>query len=87
MIQGTNNIDTFLIESSNNDKFVGLRLAEEVTTNTSLRAEVEMLNKYMTELKGLNTCLRDEHTALMLAFASLEGKLRKVQVMTFINIY
>lgn len=39
-----------------------------------------MLTTSMQELKSLNTCLRDEHTALQLAFASLEEKLRKVQV-------
>lgn len=32
------------------------------------------------ELKGINTMLRDEHTALQLAFASLEDKYRKFQV-------
>lgn len=62
------------------------RLTEEVSTNASLRAEVQMLTKSMSELKGLNTCLRDEHTALMLAFASLEDKLRKVQVSALIYI-
>lgn len=39
-----------------------------------------MLTTNIQELKGLNSCLRDEHTALQLAFASLEDKLRKVQV-------
>lgn len=39
-----------------------------------------MLTSSLQELKGLNSCLRDEHTALQLAFASLEDKLRKVQV-------
>jgi len=39
-----------------------------------------MLTTSIQELKGLNSCLRDEHTALQLAFASLEDKLRKVQV-------
>lgn len=39
-----------------------------------------MLTSSLHELKGLNSCLRDEHTALQLAFASLEDKLRKVQV-------
>lgn len=55
-------------------------ISEHITINTSLRAEVVMLTTAMQELKSLNTCLRDEHTALQLAFASLEDKLRKVQV-------
>lgn len=32
-----------------------------------------------TELQNLNECLRDEHTALQLAFQSLEDRLRKAQ--------
>lgn len=39
-----------------------------------------MLTTSLQELKSLNSCLRDEHCALQLAFASLEEKLRKVQV-------
>lgn len=39
-----------------------------------------MLTTSIEELKNLNTMLRDEHTALQLAFSSLEDKLRKVQV-------
>lgn len=56
------------------------RISEHITITTSLRAEVVMLTTSMQELKSLNTCLRDEHAALQLAFASLEEKLRKVQV-------
>lgn len=56
------------------------RIAEQLSTNNSLKAEVHMLTTNIQELKGLNSCLRDEHTALQLAFASLEDKLRKVQV-------
>lgn len=56
------------------------RISEQVAVNASLRAEVVMLTTSMQELKALNTCLRDEHTALQLAFAALEEKLRKVQV-------
>lgn len=51
-----------------------------MSTNNSIKAEVQMLTTNIQELKGLNSCLRDEHTALQLAFASLEDKLRKVQV-------
>jgi autophagy-related protein 16-1 len=53
------------------------KLAEQISINTSLKAEVQMLTSSIHELKGLNSILRDEHTALMLAFQSLEDKLRK----------
>lgn len=56
------------------------RITEQNAVNASLRAEVVMLTTSLQELKALNTCLRDEHTALQLAFASLEDKLRKAQV-------
>lgn len=59
---------------------IGFRLTEQISSNASLKAEVQMLTSSLHELKGLNACLRDEHTALQLAFASLEDKLRKVQV-------
>lgn len=62
-------------------------ISEHIAVNTSLRAEVLMLTTSLQELKSLNSCLRDEHCALQLAFASLEEKLRKVQVyksLTFI---
>lgn len=60
--------------------FLCFRVNEQNLIINSLRAEVQMLSTSMHELKGLNTCLRDEHTALQLAFSSLEDKLRKVQV-------
>lgn len=44
-----------------------------------------MLTTSLQELKSLNSCLRDEHCALQLAFASLEEKLRKVQVCFRLN--
>lgn len=47
--------------------------------NNKLKAEVQMLTTSIQELKNLNTCLRDEHTALQLAFVSNEEKLRKAQ--------
>lgn len=56
-------------------------IAEHIAVNSTLRAEVLMLTTSMQELKSLNSCLRDEHCALQLAFASLEEKLRKVQVL------
>lgn len=63
-----------------NNSFLFRSIADHIATNTSLRAEVLMLTTSLTELKSLNSCLRDEHCALQLAFASLEEKLRKVQV-------
>lgn len=39
-----------------------------------------MLKSSLEELKNLNTTLRDEYTALQLAFSALEDKLRSVQV-------
>lgn len=60
-------------------------ISEHRTITASLRAEVVMLTTSMQELKSLNTCLRDEHTALQLAFASLEEKLRKVQVNVLVH--
>ncbi|XP_026471814.1 autophagy-related protein 16-1-like [Ctenocephalides felis] len=54
-------------------------LTEIGIKNTSLQAEVQMLVNGKKELEVLNTMLRDEHTALQLAFASLEEKLRKSQ--------
>lgn len=53
--------------------------------NSSLKAEVQMLTTSSQELKGLNSCLRDEHTALQMAFASMEKMLRKVQVSKYIS--
>jgi autophagy-related protein 16-1 len=53
------------------------KLAEQISMNASLKAEVQMLTSSIHELKGLNSILRDEHTALQLAFQSLEDKLRK----------
>lgn len=41
-----------------------------------------MLKSSLDQLKKLNTTLLDEHTALQLAFSSLEEKLRGVQVST-----
>lgn len=39
-----------------------------------------MLKNNLEELKGLNTILKDEHTALQLAFGALEEKYRKTAV-------
>lgn len=54
-------------------------MAEISLINSTLRAEVQMYTTSINELKNLNTCLRDEHTALQLAFAALEDKLRRAQ--------
>lgn len=56
------------------------QLAQEKRSNASFRAEIKMYVSSMDELKRLNTTLKDEHTALQLAFSSLEEKLRSVQV-------
>jgi len=55
-------------------------LAEQQTNNNRLRAEVQLLHSNLEELKKLNNTMLDEHTALQLAFSSLEDKLRGVQV-------
>lgn len=39
-----------------------------------------MLTNGNRELQNLNTMVRDEHTALLLAFNALEDKLRQSQV-------
>ncbi|XP_017845109.1 autophagy-related protein 16 isoform X1 [Drosophila busckii] len=54
-------------------------LYEQQTVNNRLRAEVQLLHCSLEELKKLNTTLLDEHTALQLAFSSLEDKMRSVQ--------
>lgn len=53
--------------------------AEHMRMNQILRAESAMLKSSLEELKKLDTTLRDEHTALQLAFSALEEKLRGVQ--------
>lgn len=60
--------------------FCVFSLAEQSTTIHSLKAEVLMYITSIDELKGINTMLRDEHSALQLAFTSLEDKYRKFQV-------
>ncbi|SPP89955.1 autophagy-related protein 16 isoform X1 [Drosophila guanche] len=54
-------------------------LAEQQTHNNRLRAEVHLLHSSLEELKKLNNTLLDEHTALQLAFSSLEDKMRGIQ--------
>ncbi|XP_055373780.1 autophagy-related protein 16 isoform X2 [Condylostylus longicornis] len=54
-------------------------LKEQTEKNNSLKAEVQMLKSSLEELKSLNAILRDEHTALQLAFSALEEKLRSTQ--------
>lgn len=54
-------------------------IADLTSANNSLKAEVQMLMTSNQELQNLNSCLRDEHTALQLAFTSLEERLRKAQ--------
>ncbi|XP_020798419.1 autophagy-related protein 16 isoform X2 [Drosophila serrata] len=54
-------------------------LADQQTNNNRLRAEVQLLHSSLEELKKLNNTMLDEHTALQLAFSSLEDKMRGVQ--------
>lgn len=56
-----------------------ISLTEQMKVNLSLKAEVQMLTSSISELKELNSTLRDEHTALHLLYCSLEEKLRKTQ--------
>jgi autophagy-related protein 16-1 len=54
-------------------------LTDQIKLNQSLRAEVQMFSSSISELKELNSTLRDEHTALHLLYCSNEEKLRKAQ--------
>ena len=58
-------------------------LAESLEINTGLRSEIQRYITKEKELENVNQMLRDEHQALQLAFASLEDKLRKAQVIHF----
>lgn len=60
--------------------YIYFSLVEQQTNNNRLRAEVQLLHSSLEELKKLNNTMLDEHTALQLAFSSLEEKLRGVQV-------
>lgn len=70
--------------SNSNNKltlfFFNFRISENTALIASLRAEIQMYETNMTELQGLNQVLRDEHQALQIAFAAIEDKLRKAQV-------
>lgn len=59
---------------------VRFSLSEQLKINVTLKAEVNMLQTNLEELKKLNNTLFDEHTALQLAFTALEEKMRGVQV-------
>lgn len=59
-------------------------MADSIAVNTTLRAEIQMYQNNIKELENLNQMLKDEHQALQLAFASLEEKLRKAQVLAII---
>ncbi|CAB3250708.1 unnamed protein product [Arctia plantaginis] len=61
-------------------------ISEHTAVIASLRAEIQMYETNMVELQGLNQVLRDEHQALQIAFASIEEKLRKAQVISYSNI-
>ena len=64
-----------------------LRLALQSSMINSLKADISRLNSSMDNLKALDEMLRDEHTALQLAFSSLEDKLRHSQVIRGITYY
>lgn len=55
-------------------------LNESLSTNTMLQSDIKRYQTSIKELENLNQVLRDEHQALQLAFAALEEKLRKAQV-------
>lgn len=48
-----------------------------------LQSDIKRYQTSIKELENLNQVLRDEHQALQLAFAALEDKLRKAQVIYF----
>lgn len=52
----------------------------------SLKAEIGMYQKSLKELQYLIDTLRDEHSALQMAFNSLEEKLRTTQVNTLVPL-
>lgn len=54
-------------------------ITDSLLVTNSLRAEVQMLTTSIEELKGINSTVRDEHTALQLAFNALEDRYRKIQ--------
>lgn len=76
-------VDIFLLTQDHFDSLLYFSLAEQSTTINSMKAEVLMYITSIDELKGINTMLRDEHSALQLAFTSLEDKYRKFQVIFF----
>ncbi|KAK6628020.1 hypothetical protein RUM44_010502 [Polyplax serrata] len=55
------------------------KITRQIETINSLKAEISLYVTHVNELDTLNQTIRDEHTALQLAFSSLEEKLRKVQ--------
>lgn len=55
------------------------KINEQVAVINTLRLEVNLYQASVRDLEGLNQTIRDEHTALQLAFASLEEKLRHIQ--------
>lgn len=58
-------------------------LAENAEIIAGLRSEISRYVTKERELENINQMLKDEHQALQLAFASLEEKLRKAQVIYF----
>lgn len=71
----------------NSIKKIFSSISENCALVASLRAEIQLYETNMQELQGLNQMLRDEHQALQIAFAALEEKLRKVQVLIINTIF
>lgn len=64
------------------DKIIAERenvISEQKATISKLEVDVNLYQLNFRELAGLNQTIRDEHTALQLAFAALEEKLRQAQ--------
>lgn len=55
------------------------KIRKQEETINRLKAEVSLYETHVKELDILNQTIRDEHSALQLAFSSLEEKLRQVQ--------
>ncbi|KAL0274567.1 UNVERIFIED_CONTAM: hypothetical protein PYX00_002668 [Menopon gallinae] len=64
------------------DKLIAERdnvISDQKATISKLKIDVNLYQLNFRELEGLNQTIRDEHTALQLAFAALEEKLRQAQ--------
>lgn len=57
-----------------------VKIASQEEIIKGLKAEITLYTTRIKDLDNLNQTIRDEHTALQLAFSSLEDKLRQVQI-------